>query len=64
MNMPDTNWLELVVALIVGWLLVVSIPQLKSYFDQLVGAIISAISLGIVVAIVIFAGWLIMNKMQ
>ncbi|MBS3091502.1 hypothetical protein J4217_03590 [Candidatus Pacearchaeota archaeon] len=57
-----SNWIEAVFALIVGFLIVISVPQLKTYFDQLVGAIFAGIILGLIVAIIIFVVWWILNK--
>ena len=58
------DYLEAIVALVVGILMVVSIPELKAYFDQLIGAIVSAITLGIGVAVVIFLVWIVMEKLR
>ncbi len=60
--MPENNWVEAVFALIVGFLIVTSVPILKSYFDQLIGAVVTGLILGIIAAIIIFVVWLLMNR--
>jgi len=58
------DYLEAVVALVVGIVMVISIPELKTYFDQFVSAIVSAITLGIGVAVVLFLVWIAMEKLR
>lgn len=56
------NIIEAVFAIIIGFLLVTSIPELKFYFDQLVGAIFTGIVLSLIVAGIIFVSWYILSR--
>jgi len=58
----NNNWMEAIFALIVGFLLVTSIPALKVYLDQLIGTVLTGIMLGIIAAIIIFIVWLLMER--
>ena len=56
--------IEAIFAVVIGILIVISVPELKVYFDKLVGAVFTGIILGIIVAVIIFVVWIIMNKEQ
>ena len=58
------GWIEALFAIIIGVLLFTSIPELKIYFDNLVGAIFAGIIGGIIVAAIIFVGWFIIKSNQ
>ena len=60
----NPNWLQLVLALFVGFILVISIPQAKTYFDNLMNAVIVGIILGLVVGGIIFGIWFFMESRQ
>ena len=53
----NPEWLQIVIALVVGFIFVISIPQAKAYLDSLINAIITGIILGCVVGGIIFAVW-------
>ena len=60
--MTDNKIIEAVFALIVGFLIVISVPELKIYFDKIVGAVVTGLILGIIASVIIFVVWLIMTK--
>jgi hypothetical protein len=60
--MTENKIIEAVFALIVGFLIVISVPELKIYFDKIVGAVITGLILGIIASAIIFVVWLIMTN--
>ena len=67
--MPENQelpwWLAVPLSLIIGILLVISIPEVKEFFEQLLSLVLAAIFLGIVVgAIILGIIWLINQKQQ
>lgn len=62
MSKQSTNWGELVIALIVGLLIILSVPMLKDFFTNLIGTILSIILLTIVIGAVIFLGYWLWQK--
>ncbi len=57
-----SNVAEGIAALVIGFLIMISIPEAKSYLDSLVNAVVTGLILGIIIAVVIFAVWYLLDK--
>ena len=56
------NPIQAIVALILGFVIVVSIPEAKAYLDMLFNAILTAVFLGVAVAVIILIVWYFWNR--
>lgn len=62
MNTKGQNYIQGIVALVVGLIIVFAIPGVKAYFDQLFNAILVGIIGGIIVGAIIFVLWYLFNR--
>jgi len=61
-NKAEIKLGELIFSLIVGLLIVLSVPALKEFFVNLIGTIFAVILLAVFVGAVIFVVWLLIEK--
>lgn len=47
-------WISVPLAIVIGILLVVSIPEVKAFVEQLINAILSIVLIGVVVGLIIW----------
>ena len=64
MGKEQATIIEVIFALIVGLMIVLSVPELKNFFTNILGQVLAVILLAIFVGIVIFVVWLLIDKQQ
>ena len=59
--MTENKTIEAIIALVIGFIILFSFEPTKILIENIVGTILSAVFIGVIIAIIIFVGWLIIR---